>query len=192
MTLPHGDQDPEPTSPDEGAEEHIDLSDVRWDDSLVFITFWALAFVVFLQFFTRYVLNDSFAWTEEIARYLLIGVTFFGLFMAVRKESNIAVEIFYRWMPLGVRRFLSVAVDVIAILFYGSCTYLCIELSLRTRQSMTSIDWPKSVIYWGVVFGLAVSTIYAVIVALRHWRTGSSPLIRMVEPARTPERPGME
>ena len=192
MTLPHGDHVPEPTSLYEGADEHIDLSDIRWDDTLVFITFWALAFVVFLQFFTRYVLNDSYAWTEEIARYLLIGVTFFGLFMVVRKESNVAVEIFYRWMPLGLRRVLSTVVDLIAIVFYGACTYLCVELSLRTRQSMTSIDWPKSVIYWSVAFGLAVATLYAIIVAWRHWRTGSSPLIRMAEPTRAPERPGMD
>lgn len=192
MTLPHGDEVPEPTSLYERADEHIDLSDIRWDDALVFVTFWGLSFVVFLQFFTRYVLNDSYAWTEEIARYLLIGVTFFGLFMVVRKESNVAVEIFYRWMPSAMRRVLSTVVDLIAIVFYAASTYLCIELSLRTRQSMTSIDWPKSVIYWSVTFGLAVATLYAVIVAWRHWRTGSSPLIRMPEPARAPERPGME
>ena len=30
-----------------------------------------MAFAVFLQFFTRYVLNDSLAWTEEIATYCL-------------------------------------------------------------------------------------------------------------------------
>ena len=59
-------------------EEKIDLSDQRWDDGVVLILFWVLAFVVFLQFFTRYVLNDSIAWTEEIARFLLIGVTFIG------------------------------------------------------------------------------------------------------------------
>ena len=84
MTLPHGDQVPEPTSLEEGAEEHIDLSDVRWDDSLVFITFWALAFVVFLQFFTRYVLNDSFAWTEESAINCLVVVVFLGSVMCTR------------------------------------------------------------------------------------------------------------
>jgi TRAP-type transport system small permease protein len=192
VTLPHGDQSPEPDALAPDSDERVDLSDVRWNDSLVIITFWGLAFVVFLQFFTRYVLNDSYAWTEEIARYLLIWVTFFGLFMVVRKESNVAVEIFYRWMPLWLRRLLSSIVDLAAIAFYGASTYLCIQLTLRTRQSMTSIDWPKSVIYWGVTFGLAVATLYAIVIAWRHWRTKSSPLIRMAEPLRSPERPGMD
>ncbi len=192
MTLPHGDQMPDPVLPSEVDDEHIDLSDLRWDDSLGFGVFWGLAIVVFMQFFTRYVLNNSYAWTEEIARYLLIGVTFFGLFVVVRKESNIAVEIFYRWMPRRMRVALSTLVDLLAILFYGWMTWLCIELAQRTRQSMTLINWPKSIVYWGAATGLAICTIYALIVAWRHWRTRSSPLIRMAEPMQGPERPGME
>jgi TRAP-type C4-dicarboxylate transport system permease small subunit len=192
MTLPHGGEVPEPDALDPDSDEHIDLSDISWDDSLVFVTFWGLAFVVFLQFFTRYVLNDSYTWTEEIARYMLIWVTFFGLFMVVRKESNVAVEIFYRWFPMGLRRVLSSVVDVLAIAFYGGSTWLCIQLALGTRQSMTSIDWPKSVIYWGATFGLAVATLYAIAVAWRHWRTQSSPLTRMAEPLTGPQRPGMD
>ena len=61
-------------------------------DAVVFIIFWLLFITVFLQFFTRYVLNDSYAWTEEIARYLLIGVGFVGSVMAMRKGSHITVE----------------------------------------------------------------------------------------------------
>ena len=38
------------------------------EDWLALALFWLMCAVVFLQFFTRYVLNDSFAWTEEIAR----------------------------------------------------------------------------------------------------------------------------
>jgi TRAP-type transport system small permease protein len=192
MSLPHGDQMPEPTSLDEDSDERVDLSDIGWDDSLVFIIFWVLGGVVFLQFFTRYVLNDSYAWTEEIARYLLIWVTFFGLFMVVRKQSNVAVEVFYRWMPIPLRRVLSTIVDVVAIVFYASATYLCVQLAQRTQQSMTSLDVPKSLIYWGVTFGLAVATLYAISNAWRHWRTGSSPLIRMGEPVRAPRRPGAD
>ncbi|HBS98909.1 MAG TPA: TRAP transporter small permease, partial [Citreicella sp.] len=44
--------------------QEIDLSDLRWQDGLVLAIFWILALVVFLQFFTRYVLNDSLGWTE--------------------------------------------------------------------------------------------------------------------------------
>lgn len=187
-------QDDEPHSAihfDEG-DERVDLSDVSLVDAPVFLVFWGLAIVVFLQFFTRYVLNDSLAWTEEIARYLLMWTGFIGLVMVVRKESNIAVEIFYRWMPAWLRRGLSVGVDLLSIAFYGYMTWLCVQLSQRTRQSMTAIDWPKSWIYWGITAALAVCTLYAILVAIRHWRTGSSPLIRMGEPLQAPQRPGME
>jgi TRAP-type C4-dicarboxylate transport system permease small subunit len=53
----------------EDAEVQIEHHPEDW---LAFAIFWALAAIVFLQFFTRYVLNDSVAWTEEIARYGLI------------------------------------------------------------------------------------------------------------------------
>ena len=69
----------------------VDL-DYWIEDWIAFAVFWALAVVVFLQFFTRYVLNNSLGWTEEIARYLLIAVTFIGAAMAMRKRSHIAVE----------------------------------------------------------------------------------------------------
>ena len=95
-------------------------------------------------------------------------------------------------MPPGVRRVLSSVVDLIAIAFYATATWYCIELALRTRQSMTSIDWPKSVIYWGATFGLAVATLYAIAIAWRHWGTRSSPLIATGRTVRAPDRPGME
>ena len=56
----------------------IDLSGHGWEDWLALFLFWVLAIVVFIQFFTRYVMNDSFAWTEELAVYCLIPVVFIG------------------------------------------------------------------------------------------------------------------
>ena len=54
---------------------------------------------VFYQFFTRYVLNNSASWTEEIARYLLIGVVFVGAAIGVAKNNHIQVDLLYRYLP---------------------------------------------------------------------------------------------
>ena len=43
-----------------------------------------MALAVFVQFFTRYVLNNCFAWTEEIATNCLVVVVFIGSVMCVR------------------------------------------------------------------------------------------------------------
>lgn len=157
------------------AEEN--LYDVQPDDYLVLIVFWALAFVVFLQFFTRYVLNNSLGWTEEIARFLLIGVTFLGAVIAVRKESHIAVELLYRYLPRGARFVLQVAVDVVAFFFYGVTAWLCTQMAQRTQQMMVSIDVPKAVVYWIVAACFVAMAIYQVRVLWRHLRTGTSRLI---------------
>jgi TRAP-type C4-dicarboxylate transport system permease small subunit len=158
-------------------DEPPDLSDQGWDDAPVLVLFWALAFVVFLQFFTRYVLNDSIAWTEEIARYMLIGVTFLGSVMAVRKRSHIAVEFLYRWFSRPLRRIFQTLVDLASIAFYAALTVWTVQLSQRTQQAMVSIDVPKSLIYWIVAACFAMMTLYALRVAWTHWRTGTSRLI---------------
>ena len=64
-------------------DEAVDLSDTPIEAWLALAFFWALGLTVFYQFFTRYVLNDSAAWTEEIARYLLIATVFIGKKMPV-------------------------------------------------------------------------------------------------------------
>lgn len=158
-------------------EEALDVSDLQWDDAPGFILFWVLGLIVFTQFFTRYVLNDSLGWTEEIARYLLIGVAFTGCIMATRKGSHIAIEVFYVYMPRPLRRTMSTALDIIMIGVYGWFAWLCAKLSMRTHSMMVSVDIPKSVIYWTVAASFAAMTIYQLLRTIHHWRTGTSQLI---------------
>ena len=53
-----------------------DLSVYGVEDWFTLATFWLMVGCVVLQFFTRYVLNNSYAWTEEIAIYALVVVVF--------------------------------------------------------------------------------------------------------------------
>lgn len=158
-------------------EEHIDLSDQHWSDGFVLILFWVLAGAVFLQFFTRYVLNDSLAWTEEIARFLLIGVTFFGSIMATRKQSHIAVEFFFRWVPRTGRRIAQFFIDTITTLFFVMLAVLTAQIAGRTRQLMVSIELPKSTIYWIVAVAFVFMALCSAWNTWLHLRDGTSKLI---------------
>ena len=182
--------DPIETVPDDGpvldaeghfhaVDEPIDLSGYGWEDWLTLGFFWALALVVFYQFFTRYVLADSAAWTEEIARYLLIVVCFVGSSMGVRRNTQIHVEFLYRWLPAPVGRALSTFVDVVRILFLGYASYLALLLMPKMQNlKMTVIDFPMSYVYGFVAFGFLMMTFRAVQVGVRHWKQGWSVLER--------------
>ena len=159
-------------------EGEPDLSDLRWTDGVAFAMFWVLAGVVFLQFFSRYVMNDSIGWTEEIARYLLIGVAFTGAVIAVRKDTHIIVEFFYRYLPRGGRRVLAGAVDIGKVAFFAASTWIAVQLAMRTRQKMASIEVSKALIYWIVAACFAVMTLYAARLAWDRLRGDGGPLVR--------------
>lgn len=143
------------------AEARTDLSDLRPDDTIVFVLFWALFVTVFLQFFTRYVLNDSLTWTEEMARYFLVGITFIGSAMAMRKGSHIAVEAGLKYMPYRLRHWVMVGIDLLVFGFGLFMAWTSAELARNTRQAMSSIDVPKSWLYWVVCAAFIGISVYA-------------------------------
>ena len=104
---------------EEEAAPKVDLGIYAFEDWVALVIFWVMALAVFLQFFTRYVLNDSYAWTEEIATYCLIGVVFIGSSMCVRLSRHIQVDLIYRYLPHLVARALSTVIDLIRIAFFG-------------------------------------------------------------------------
>src|ERR1700742_1851358 len=106
------------------AEDEEVVIEKHPEDWIAFVIFWSLAFIVFLQFFTRYVLNDSLAWTEEIARYGLMWVVFIGAAMVTRRNTHIAVELLSNIMKQGpMRQALLALIDFIKLGFMGLLAY---------------------------------------------------------------------
>lgn len=159
------------------APHETDLSGYAFEDWLTLALFWLLCGVVFLQFFTRYALNDSAAWTEEIARYLLIAVVFIGASMCVRTDRHIQVDLLYRYVSRPVGRVLATIVDLLRVGFLGYATWLTWQVMERVgHQPMTMIDWPTSIVYGFVMFGFGIALVRALWLAWTHLRDRSSIL----------------
>ncbi|MET0917211.1 MAG: TRAP transporter small permease [Burkholderiales bacterium] len=155
----------------------IDLTHYVLEDWVSLGFFWLLGLCVFYQFFTRYVMNDSAAWTEEIARYLLMSTVFVGIAAAVRRTRHIHVDFLYRLLPAGAGRVLSTVVDIGRMLFFAIAVGLTIQMMMRMGSlQMTIIDLPMNIIYGICAFGFAAATVRSGQVAIENWRRGWSLL----------------
>src|ERR1700704_1128035 len=125
------------------------------EDWIAFVLFWGLAIIVFLQFFTRYIMNDSLSWTEEIARYGLMSLAFIGGAVVTRKKSHIAVELLSNLMGPGpMRAALLALVDFITLGFLALLAYFSVTIVERMHSHrMTVFELPMSIVYAFVGLG---------------------------------------
>lgn len=161
-------------------DEVVDLSDTIAEGWIALALFWALGLTVFYQFVTRYVMNDSASWTEEIARYMLVAVVFVGAAIGVAKNNQIQVDFFYRHMPAAMGRWLSRAVDVLRTAFFAAAVFMTWQMmeKIGNQTRMTIVDAPMNIVYGVCLFGFAAMTFRSAQVARIHWRRGYSVLER--------------
>lgn len=160
-------------------DDIADFSQVPWEAWVSVFFFAVLALVVLTQFITRYVLNDSASWTEEIARYLLVATVFSGAVIGVARNNHIQVDFVYRYLPKPAARLLASLVDLIRSAFYIDMVYLCYLLIEKLGASrMTVVDLPVSMLYWVCLGGFAAMALRSIQISVIHWQRGYSVLER--------------
>ena len=160
-------------------DEEVDVSGTPLEAWVALGFFWLLGATVFYQFFTRYVLNNSASWTEEIARYLLIAVVFTGATIGVAKNNHIQVDFFYKFMPAWLSKFMNHLVDIMRIAFFAAATFLTGQMMEKLgTYKMTIIDLPMNLVYGVVMAGFAAMCLRAIWVMKIHWQRGYTVLQR--------------
>jgi TRAP-type transport system small permease protein len=181
--------DPSPPAPPAAASEEagllhvsdapVDLTRVSFEGWLSLGLFWLLGATVAYQFFTRYALNDSAAWTEEIARYLLIGTVFVGASVGVLQNNHIQVDFLYRYLPARVGRVLALAVDVLRVAFFVCMVVTTAVMMARIGDhEMTVVALPMNVVYALCELAWVAMTWRSARLAWLHWKRGYSVLER--------------
>jgi TRAP-type C4-dicarboxylate transport system permease small subunit len=182
---PHPSEQHKPISTEEIARTFdevaapVDLSHHGVEDWVTLAIFWIMCAAVFAQFFTRYVLNNSFGWTEEVAIFCLVTVVFLGSAMCVRTCRHIQVDFIYRLMPPGLARVLATAVDLITIVVFGYLAWLVWRYaSIIADERMTTIDFPKMPFFMTVFAAFVLMALRALQVMVANIRRGYSALER--------------
>ena len=127
------------------------------------ITVVGLTLIVALQVVTR-LMNISLPWTEELARFFLIWLTFLGCSLALQQESHLSVDFFVNLAPKKVKLVIGLFIRVLMFIFFGVLLVYVIKLSILSIDTpSSSLQWPMGLIYGILPISGVISMFYVVI-----------------------------
>lgn len=92
---------------------------------------------IFLQVIYRYVLHMSLAWSEELARYLMVSSTFIGAGLGIAKESHIRMNLIRTIIRRENQvRMVNAAVNLCVLVF----CFIFASLSYQILKDVTEFD----------------------------------------------------
>lgn len=141
-----------------------------------------------VQVFWRYVLRDPPPWTDELARYVFVWITFLGAAVAYRRGTHIVLETVTLLLPPRVRAVLVWVVDALVILAIVVLLVLgmaIVELNVHARSTMLQV--PMWTVYASVPVSAALMLAYSVERIVTRLRTRRTEIKAVAQTASVPE-----
>ena len=136
----------------------------RWVVRLLFLLGISMTVIVALQVFCRYGLNRSLFWSEELARYLMVWLTFLGATTAYRRRMHPGVDVLTARMPPGLRRGFALLVHLISITFFSAMVVCGVEFAHFVRlQISPALGLPKWIVLGAIPVAGTVLLFHALI-----------------------------
>jgi len=77
-----------------------------------------MALLVAVQVFFRYALNHSIFWSEELARFLLVWLTFLGASVVYYRGAHASVDFLYQRVGARSQRAMNILVYLLSLAFF--------------------------------------------------------------------------
>jgi C4-dicarboxylate transporter DctQ subunit len=136
----------------------------RIEKEITWVAFIVMLALLVIQVLCRYVLKMPLAWSEELMRYIYIGVSFLGAAIAVRENSHICIDLLpqllgaiFKKQPKKeqiVHTVLSVAANIVCAAFWLYITMGVLNhmLDQKARGMITTANqWPTWIVMLPVV-----------------------------------------
>lgn len=129
---------------------------VRVVRTIAFIMFALMITVVFAQVILRYFTTASLAWSDEIARFLMIWISFLGVTIIHYSDAgHPGMDFLADRLPLRPRTIINAILNVALVIGFAALAIAGAKFTI-TNHSFTStvLGWPNSYKY--VVFPICM------------------------------------
>jgi TRAP-type C4-dicarboxylate transport system permease small subunit len=124
---------------------NILFSAAKWTSVVLFALMVLLSIV---QVVCRYVLQISLSFTEELARFLFIWVTFLGTALALKKDQLVKMDLLVQQFPAVVQKAIRVLLFIVSLAAYWIMVYYGFVLLQKTlHQTSAALKIPMAYIY---------------------------------------------
>ncbi|GGN52528.1 TRAP transporter small permease [Oceanobacillus indicireducens] len=117
---------------------------------LCVVAITGLTVIVFLQVLTRMV-SISFPGADELARLLVVWLTFFGSSLAIYEKMHLAVTFFVKRARPTIQKMIHFSVHLLTILFFGILAYYGFGLTMGAMSTTSStLQLPMGLFYLAI------------------------------------------
>ncbi len=116
----------------------------------------AMTVLVFIQVVMRYIFSNSLSWSEELARFTFLWLSWIGASYAVKERSHFRVEMFADMIKGTARRQFEYFILIVWFAFSFALAWLGTELVIflfDTGQTSAAMDIPMTLPYASVPIG---------------------------------------
>lgn len=125
---------------------------------------------VWLGVLVRYVLPANWTFTEELARYLMIWMALLAVSSGISHREHIGMLVVFERFPPAVRKWLAVAFDVIAFVFFAIIFVYGLGFVERGFSRFTMIaEIPKAYPFIGVPLAACLACVQLLLVAVHDF-----------------------
>ncbi|MEO3386303.1 TRAP transporter small permease [Mesorhizobium sp. CAU 1741] len=130
----------------------------------------AMSVIVFTNVSMRYLTNFSLTWAEEVARYLMIWMTFLGAGMVLRIGGHVAITNLHDVLPTNGQRILRVLIGLLLLCFCAVMIWIGYDYMSRMGRQMTpATRIPFSYVYAAMPIGFALLVLHFLLVARSYF-----------------------
>lgn len=127
--------------------------------------------VIFLGVVFRYLLYSPLSWTEELARYMLIWITFLGTYLGFRRQVQIRMRVAFERFPPRWQRWSRLLGNVVmAIFFILLAWYGSLYARFFLGEPGESIAIPRGAVYIALPFTALLFLIHVVNETYSLWQ----------------------